>query len=139
MTYRTDMRTPPCKNSSGRKGYQPSNSMAKRAGPAGGQVVHHDFGRTKDLAAAPVAALEHFKDGLIRFSGVTALRKRLMLVRVKRPAQNLIAFNTMQTQQLLQLLQGQLHSLMKLGGVTHGTGGQGPFEIVDDRQQFANK
>ena len=59
-----------------------------------------------------------------------------MPVRVERLANDLPTLDPMLLEQLLQLLQGHLHPLMKLAGVPRGPGSQSPLEVVNDWQQF---
>jgi hypothetical protein len=99
------------------------------------QVVHHHFGRANTFAP-PVATLNHFEDGVVGLGRIMALRKRFMPVRVERLADDLLTLDAVLAEQLLQLFQRHLHPLMKLRGVPRCAGGQSPFEIVNDRQQF---
>jgi hypothetical protein len=100
------------------------------------QVVHDHFGRANHLRTSLITTLNHFENGVVGFSRIMALRKRFMPVRVERLADNLLTLDAMLTEQLLQLLQRHLHTLMKLRGVARGASGQSPFEIVNDRQQL---
>ena len=100
------------------------------------QVIHHHFGRANDLRASPIATLNHFEDGMVGLSRIMALRKRFMPVRVERLADDLLTLDAVLAEQLLQLFQRHLHTLMKLRGVPRGASGQSPFEVVNDRQQL---
>jgi hypothetical protein len=73
---------------------------------------------------------------MVGFSRIMALRKRFLPVRVEGLADDLLTFDAVLAEQLLQLLQGHLDALMKLCGVPRCAGGQSPFKIVNDRQQF---
>jgi hypothetical protein len=82
------------------------------------QIIHDHFSRANDLGTSLITTLNHFKDGMVRFSRIMALRKRFVPVRVERLADNLLRLDSVLTQQLLQLLQRHLHTLMKLRGVS---------------------
>ena len=73
---------------------------------------------------------------MVGLGRIMALRKRFMPVRVERLADNLLTLDAVLTEQLLQLLQRHLHTLMKLRGVPRCASGQSPFEIVNDWQQL---
>ena len=49
------------------------------------QIIHNDLGRTKDLIAARVAALSHFKDDLIGLSRIV----RMLPIYVPAPKEGL--------------------------------------------------
>jgi hypothetical protein len=100
------------------------------------QIIDHDFGWANDLRTSPVATLNDFEDGVVGFSWIMALRKRFVPVRIERFADDLLTFDAVLAEQLLQLLQGHLHTLMKLCGIPRCASGQSPFEIVNDWQQF---
>ncbi len=100
------------------------------------QVVNHHFGRANNLRSSLITTLDHFEDGVVGLSRIVALRKRFMPMRVKRLADNFLTLDAVLAEQLLQLLQRHLHSLMKLRGVARCARGQSPFEIVNDRQQL---
>ena len=100
------------------------------------QIVHYYFGRANNLRPSLVATLNNFKDGEIGLSRIVALRERFMPVRIERLADDCLTLDAMLAEQLLQLLQCHLHTLMKLRGVTRRTGGQSTFEIVNYRQKF---
>jgi len=58
-------------------------------------IIHHDPGRAEHLGPAPVAALEHFQDGAGGQGGVVSLGKRVMVMRIKRLADNLVTLDAM--------------------------------------------
>jgi len=97
-------------------------------------VIYHDLGRADHFGPAPVAALEHFQDGAGGQGGVVSLGKRVMVMWIKRLADNLVTLEAMLTEQFLQLLQGHFHALMQSRGNGGNSGGQGTLQIVNDRQ-----
>jgi hypothetical protein len=111
-----------------------------RTGRRGGsQVIHHDFGRAQNLRPAPVTTLKHIKNRVVCLGRIMPLGNGFMLMRIKRLADNLIAYNPVPAEQQTQLLQGHFHPLAKLLGTGGCTGGQRPFEIVNHGQQLGNE
>jgi len=80
--------------------------------PRWNHIIHHDLGRAEHPGPAPVAALKHFQDRAGGQGGVVSLGKRVMLMWIKRPADRLITFDAMLTEQFLQLLQSHFHSII---------------------------
>ena len=74
--------------------------------------------------------------GLIR---VVAGSNGFVPVRVEWPAEALLGCNAIAAQQLVQLLQGHPDALSELLGRGGRVGGKSAFEVIDDRQQFANE
>jgi hypothetical protein len=81
------------------------------------QVVDHHFGGSNYFIPATVASLKNGENGVVRLSRIMALRKRFVLVRVERFADDLITLDSVLAEQLLELLQRHLDTLMKLCGV----------------------
>ncbi len=62
-----------------------------------------------------------------------------MTVRVEWSAQALFRFDRVATQQLVKLLERNLNALAELLSGARSLSAESPFEIVDYRQQFADK
>src|ERR1022692_2158061 len=103
------------------------------------QVIDHHFGRPEDLCTSPVAALRDLKYGVVGLHRVVALGNRLMLMRVELLADDFSALDAVLAEQEAQLLQRHLHTLMKLLRTGGCAGGQGSFEVVNDRQQLMDE
>ena len=58
------------------------------------QIIHHDFGRSKDFFAPSITALEYLQDGSIRLRRIEALRKCLMPVGIKQLPHDLVRLNS---------------------------------------------
>jgi hypothetical protein len=84
------------------------------------QVVHYHFGRANNLRSFPIATLNHLEDGMVGLGWIMALRKCFMLVRVEQLAHDFLTLDAVLPEQLLQLFQRHLHTLMKLRGVARG-------------------
>jgi hypothetical protein len=111
--------------------------MADGLGAA--QIVDNHLGRAQHGVAVPVTALEDFEHGMVGLVRVAAGGNRFVPVRVKGPAEALLGLNAVTAQQLVQLLEGHLYPLAELFGRGGCAGGECAFEVVDDRQQFADE
>ena len=103
------------------------------------QIVNDDLGRAKNLVTAPIAALKCLKHDMIGLRGVMAHADSFMIARVERPAETLFGFDPMAMQKLHELLEGYLNAISQLLGRRGAVAGESPFEIVNNRQQFADK
>src|SRR5581483_1857493 len=103
------------------------------------QVVDHHFGRAKALFAAAIAALENVQHGEIRLRLVAARGDGFLAVRVKGLAKAFLRLNAMTTQEVPELLKRHLHAFAEMFRRSGLVACQRAFEIVDHRQQFADK
>ena len=102
------------------------------------QIIHNHLGGTKDPVAAAVAALGDFQNDLIGLTCIMAHGNRRMPVGIERTTNGGHRLNAVLEEQLPQLLQCQRHPLLQLGR-SCGRRGKGAFEIVECRQQVADK
>lgn len=103
------------------------------------EFVNHDFRWTNNFRSAPVTALKHFQNCMIRTRRIMALGHRFMQVWIKRLARTLLSFDAVLAEELLQLLHRHFDALTKLRGYGGCAGSQGSFEVVEHGQQFMDK